>query len=63
MFFFRHPTPFIRRPVAEQVIRSEAAAAPDNTVIVIEDNQRNKSSRGGIQPGTAAGQGVPDKAE
>jgi hypothetical protein len=62
MFFFRHPAPFIRQAVAEQVVRSERAAAPDLTVIVVQNRQCSKSSRGGVQPGTPAGQGAPDKA-
>lgn len=36
MFTFRHPKPFIQRPVAMQVVARKAQALPDLHTLVVE---------------------------
>ena len=40
MLFFKHPTPFIQKPVAMQVAERKTAALPDHKVIVVERRAR-----------------------
>ena len=36
MFTFKHPKPFIERPVAMQIVARKAQALPDLTVLIVE---------------------------